>query len=927
VTVSSVSKAPVINNDGMNFPPTSRNRPLRALLMLITLVGCGQGNDAPISPLPNNSDPANPATNSPATNGGAAIESLALSDSSSDPLVVDLPIAYIKRLLTDVATQNVIADDLTRPTAFQPGARLYLRERAAADAAEFSLTAPVFTSDELIDIKDLEVSTDGQQLLFALRAPRLEDAEDALQPTWDVWVYTVGEAIPRRIIAADITANEGDDIGPAFLPDGRIVFSSNRQRRSRSMLLDDGKPQYSGLVENAQQTAFNLHIMDADGGNIEQISFNQSHDLDPTVLTSGKILFLRWDHAANRNNLSFYSLNPDGSELQMQYGYHSQFTGTDASRATFWQNRLLPDGTLLSTLRPPQGAGFGGDLVSIDIQGFSDMAVPVANAIASTSSLLAQRSLSPQTITTNDANSPQGLYHGAYPLFDGTNRLLVSWSPCRLQAVTPPTHIVTCSAERLGSPDYTSAPPLFGLWLLDLEAQTQLPISLPVEGEMVTEVAVLAARPAAQFLPTQLAASDQQQQWVDDGVGLVQIRSVYDIAGVDTSVDGIDQLADPDRTPVAARPARLLRIVKAVSQPSDAVRDIANSAFGISRAQGMREILGYVPVEPDGSASFLVPADVAFGLSVLDNQGRRISERHNNWLHVRAGGQLTCHGCHRADSQTAHGRPDAEPATINTGAPTTGSPWPNTSPGLIPEMGETMAATLARLQGVGSPSVDVVLHDDWHPIPATDTRLVYSDLATPAPVSLTCQTSWHAGCRIIINYPEHIAPLWSLPRSAAGNVDATCITCHSPVDALGTARVAAAQLDLSNAPSADNDQRVTSYQELLRDDQALVLDATGTLTNELRQLTDNAGNPVLQTDDEGNLILDSNSQAIPILVTVNVPRSLSTNGAHASQRFFARFNPTGSHRDWLTPAELRLVAEWLDIGGQYYNNPFAAPVN
>jgi hypothetical protein len=28
----------------------------------------------------------------------------------------------------------------------------------------------------------------------------------------------------------------------------------------------------------------------------------------------------------------------------------------------------------------------------------------------------------------------------------------------------------------------------------------------------------------------------------------------------------------------------------------------------------------------------------------------------------------------------------------------------------------------------------------------------------------------------------------------------------------------------------------------------------------------------------------------------------------------------------MTPAELRLVSEWLDIGGQYYNDPFVAPV-
>jgi hypothetical protein len=29
----------------------------------------------------------------------------------------------------------------------------------------------------------------------------------------------------------------------------------------------------------------------------------------------------------------------------------------------------------------------------------------------------------------------------------------------------------------------------------------------------------------------------------------------------------------------------------------------------------------------------------------------------------------------------------------------------------------------------------------------------------------------------------------------------------------------------------------------------------------------------------------------------------------------------------MTPSELRLVAEWADVGAQYYNNPFAAPLN
>ena len=67
----------------------------------------------------------------------------------------------------------------------------------------------------------------------------------------------------------------------------------------------------------------------------------------------------------------------------------------------------------------------------------------------------------------------------------------------------------------------------------------------------------------------------------------------------------------------------------------------------------------------------------------------------------------------------------------------------------------------------------------------------------------------------------------------------------------------------------------------------------------------------------------------PIFQTVNVPPSMSVNGALASPRFFDQFMPGGAHEGYLTGAELRLIAEWLDIGAQYFNNPFdpAVPLN
>ena len=61
-------------------------------------------------------------------------------------------------------------------------------------------------------------------------------------------------------------------------------------------------------------------------------------------------------------------------------------------------------------------------------------------------------------------------------------------------------------------------------------------------------------------------------------------------------------------------------------------------------------------------------------------------------------------------------------------------------------------------------------------------------------------------------------------------------------------------------------------------------------------------------------------------LTASAGPSMSPNGARAGY-FLSKFEPGGSHEGWLTPAELRLIAEWLDIGAQYYNDPFAVPAD
>ncbi len=94
-----------------------------------------------------------------------------------------------------------------------------------------------------------------------------------------------------------------------------------------------------------------------------------------------------------------------------------------------------------------------------------------------------------------------------------------------------------------------------------------------------------------------------------------------------------------------SRPYRFIRIQKAVEIPGKTVRKINNSAFGPA-GMGMREILGYAPIQPDGSVQIQVPANVPFTIDIVDANAKRITAQHTSWLQVVPGETKTCNGCH-----------------------------------------------------------------------------------------------------------------------------------------------------------------------------------------------------------------------------------------------------------------------------------------
>jgi hypothetical protein len=260
----------------------------------------------------------------------------------------------------------------------------------------------------------------------------------------------------------------------------------------------------------------------------------------------------------------------------------------------------------------------------------------------------------------------------------------------------------------------------------------------------------------------------------------------------------------------------------------------------------------------------------------------------------------------------SHGRQGAFASAWAGG--TAGAPFPHTiaagPAAFIPQQnGATMAQARMAVSCATDtppclqmqPGVNVLYSDVWtdpaQATPGTPITYSYTDATNPIPAIPTtalCATAWTASCRIIINYPQHIQPIWDAARTGMlngvqGSVTCSQAGCHNPTTAAGVAQTPAGNLDLTSSVDA-NANEFTSYVQLLFTHNTVIMGQPGPAVGPFM----NAG---------------------------------SANGG-ASSAFFNCFatgsgcnNP--SHTGWLNIAELRLLSEWLDIGAQYHNDPFA----
>ena len=843
------------------------------------------------------------------------------STDSESTLTVEgnVPIAYAKRS----TSLNI---NPTNGAPFAAGGDLMIREKSSPSAPEYNVTAAITQGKG--DVSDPEVSYDGKKIVFAMRCPASNTSSVGGVPActgrWNIWEYDMSPGLSSGTFRRITNSTTDDDVDPAYLPADRgFVFASNRQTTTKTQALGQT---YFAVDEYERERVFNLHTVDRNGGSVAQISVNQSHDRNPVVRPNGDIMFSRWEHVGPRNRFAIFRVKPDGTDMFVLYGAHSG--GNSFLHPRDMDNRGAYAGKVVSSLMPLSGTQEGGALMLIDAANFSEQNTPANAQVVMGQG--GQVQWTEKEIDLGRGLSEFGRITAPYPLWDGTNRVLLAYRPCEVtrNGVVVPCVTLTATERAMLADDTMSraqqallpvqdnAPAVYSIYMVDPAKQTFLIVAAPPPGFMYTDPVAIQARPEPNA--TQPTVVDETLK--AQGLALIEVRSVYDTDGLDrmgesvlapvdlqsgcsagiaktapvdtadtrSQVPDIVKIKDPADPAYRCAPAYFVRAIRAVAPQANAMG--MREAIGETEFEP-QQILGYAPVEPDGSFKLHVPADTPLALSILDSKGRAL-QTHLNWIQVRPGERRTCDGCHSP----------RRGASLNSGAIVNAM-----SAALTPSMvaahqsGETMASTRTRLDANALKlGTDLVHADNWADttkagvtarpsiiVRYTGNANAADDLATPVPTNG------------IINYADHIQPIWTRSRGAVG-AD-TCTNCHSDT----------VKLDLRATVAGTG--RLVSYEELVVGD-PLIDQATGQPVTRLED-----GVPVVVRDAAlvetmaGNAAgMTRSSRLGEIMFGEQLKASAGARIAHP--------NPPATapdHSTLLNAAEKRLITEWMDLGGQY----------
>jgi hypothetical protein len=356
----------------------------------------------------------------------------------------------------------------------------------------------------------------------------------------------------------------------------------------------------------------NLFTMEGDGSNIQQIGHSTLHEGHGSLMPDGRVLYDRWEYV-DRNfgdAQGLWTVNPDGTNHAVYWGNNTNSPGAvlDARVIPGTEKAVV---TFSSCHDRPWGA-----IAIIDRRLGLDGKGPVER--------------------TWPADAVDLVEVGNYDTFKKVKQ--------KFEDPWPLSDKYFLASGMTGEGERT------GIWLLDVFGNQVL---LHADGPGCFDPMPLGPRERPTAIPGRidLARAD----------GYFYVADVYRGTGMETVERG---------------EVKYLRVVES-PEKRFWTQENWNNGTG-TQAPGMawddfnnKRILGTVPVEPDGSVYFAVPADTFVYFQLLDERGMMIQSMRSGTI-ARPGETAGCVGCH--DSRRGTVPADVKPLALRAG-PRQLTPW------------------------------------------------------------------------------------------------------------------------------------------------------------------------------------------------------------------------------------------------------------
>lgn len=420
----------------------------------------------------------------------------------------------------------------------------------------------------------LELDFSGERLMFTGN----QFSKPEKRP-WDVFELDLKSG--RAGMVTGHMPTDTDSYNSCYLPDGRILFVNTSGMQ--------GVPCVTGV-----DYVGNIHLYDREKQTTRRLTFDQDNNWFPSVLSDGRVLFLRWEYTESAHYFSrvLMHMNPDGSDQKEYYGSNS-----------YWPNSLfnarpIPGkaGMFAGIVSGHHGVKRLGELVLFDVnrgrkstegavQKIPGYGKPVENVT--------------KDQLVNGLSKPY--FAEPYPL--GPDSFLAVSSPSGNGGVT---NIVWCDV-------YDNIVPL--------TASSYFIYADPTP---------LKARKKPPVLHDRVKP--------DSKTSTVYVTDVYRgkaMAGVPRGQ------------------AKALRVFMSEYSPRNTG---SHYAMGMESNWDVKVLYGTVPVNPDGSVIFTAPANQPLTLQVLDGEGRALALMRS-WFSAMPGETLSCIGCHENQNAAPPSKP------------------------------------------------------------------------------------------------------------------------------------------------------------------------------------------------------------------------------------------------------------------------------